>query len=136
MTPEPVRVRSSSRHRFVQELQAREHHWLADLPREAGGDGLGPTPLELLLGSFAARTAIGILELAREKEWAIDSVEVEVAPSRESADLLDADLAREIVVRGELNDAERRELEGEVTRRWPRADWLPGGEVRERFSYG
>jgi uncharacterized OsmC-like protein len=130
-----VRVRSSSRHRFVQELEAREHHWLADLPRESGGVGLGPTPLELLLGSFAARTGIGIFELAREKEWAVDAVEVELTASADPMDRLEGRLERRIAVRGELNEQERRELEGEVARRWPRSEWLPSGELHDSFSY-
>ena len=138
---ERVRVRSSSRQRFVQELAARDHRWLADKPRGAGGDDLGPSPVELLLGSFAARTAVGVLELAREKEWAVDSVEVEVSQAatggagEPAAELSGAEVSREIVVRGELNDAEKRELEAEVARRWPRQEWLPGGDLQDRFSY-
>ena len=130
-----VRVESVSRHRAVQELGAREHRWLADRPRGTGGDGLGPTPLELLLGSFAAQTAMGILDLAREKEWALDSVQVAITQDGTPADGAVRDLSRELVIRGELNDEERRELETEVAARWPRAAWLPPGELRERFSY-
>jgi uncharacterized OsmC-like protein len=142
--PPRVSVRSVSRQRLVQELEAREHRWLADGGAEGGSAGLGPTPLELLLGSFAARTAIGILELAREKEWAVDGVEVEVSqpagtwagggwlgPEPGPA----AELRRAVVVRGELNAAERRELEEEVGRRWPRETWLTVGGLRESFSY-
>ncbi len=134
---EEVRVRSVTRHGRVQELQSREHRWLAD--RAPGrGTGLGPTPLELLLGSFAARTGLGILDLAREKEWAVDSVEVEVALAEGGG----ADdpapggaLERQVVVRGELDERERRELEGEVASRWPREGWLASGTLRERFTY-
>lgn len=133
--PEGVRVRSASRHRLVQELQAREHRWLADLPAQDGGNGLGPTPLEILLGSFAARTAIGILELAREKEWAVDAVEVEISGAGEEPGDGAGELEREIVVRGELNDAEKRELESDVAERWPREGWLSEGALREKFSY-
>ncbi|MBA2565873.1 MAG: OsmC family protein [Gemmatimonadetes bacterium] len=129
-----LRVRSFSRGHAVQEIEARDHRWLADLARGDGGHGLGPTPLELLLGSFAAHTAIGILALAREKEWAIDAVEVEVA-QESGGRQPSAELLRQIVVRGELDDAERRELEGEVGRRWPRAGWLEAGNVRDTYSY-
>jgi uncharacterized OsmC-like protein len=129
-----VRVRSVSHRRCVQELDARGHRWLADRPRRQGGDGLGPTPLELLLGSFAAQTAMGILDLAREKEWAVDAVEVEVAQAGPADGAL-CDLERALVIRGELDEAERAELEAEVAARWPRAAWLAPGELRDRFSY-
>jgi uncharacterized OsmC-like protein len=126
-------VRSVSRQRLVQELAAREHRWLADRPRGGGGDGLGPTPLEVLLGGFAAATAVGILRLAREKEWAVDAVEVEVSQRGEEAPA--DEVRRTIGVRGELNDAERRELEAEVAARWPRDAWLPPGALLDKFSY-
>jgi uncharacterized OsmC-like protein len=210
---EPLRVRSQSRHRFVQELEAREHHWLADKPRGIGGHGLGPSPLELLLGSFAAHTAVGILDLAIEKEWAVDSVNVELAAAEGDSGGVEEDVAgaqrtddgsrsrgenphsgggnprsggsnphgdregaqdgpdpsadtegahgdsdlsgdtegahggedtrfdpfmglvRRIHVKGELNEAERRELETSVAERWPRESWLPPGELRDEFTY-
>lgn len=128
-----VRVRSASRQRLVQELAAREHRWLADRPPGGGGDGLGPTPLEVLLGGFAAATAVGILRLAREKEWAVDGVEVEV--SQRGDEVPSPEMQRAIGVRGELDDAERRELETEVAARWPREAWLPSGALRDKFSY-
>ncbi|MFN2433512.1 MAG: OsmC family protein [Gemmatimonadota bacterium] len=113
-----LRVRSVSRHRLVQELQAREHRWLADRPRDSAGGGLGPTAQELLLGSFAAWTAFGVLDLAREKEWAVDAVEVDVSATEAGVDRRESDaahdpgvaggLVREIRVRGELDDEERR----------------------------
>lgn len=121
----------------MQELQAREHHWLADKARGEGGEGLGPTPHELLLGSFAAWTAIGLFDLAREKEWAVDAVEVGISRADDGGNGFDprAPLLREVRVRGELNDEERRELEGDVAERWPRAAWLVPGELEERFEY-
>ncbi len=78
---------------------------------------------------------MGILDLAREKEWAVDAVEVAIAQVGEPADGAVRALSRELVIRGELNEEERRELEAEVAERWPRAAWLPPGELRERFSY-
>ena len=131
-----VRVRSVSRHGAVQELQARDHRWLADHEDGPGPNGLAPSPLELLLGSFAAWTAIGILDLAREREWAVDAVEVEVALTQ-AADEAGAGglLVRETRVRGELDDAERRELERVVPDRWPRTGWLAAGELTDRFPH-
>ena len=130
----PVRVRSVSRHRLVQELAAREHRWLSDRPRGRGGDGLGPTPLEVLLGGFAAATAVGVLGLAREKAWAVDAVEVEVSQHGDD-ETPGPEMQRVISVKGELTDDERRELQAEVAARWPRAAWLPAGTLRDKFSY-
>jgi hypothetical protein len=78
---------------------------------------------------------MGVLDLAREKEWAIDSVRVSITQAGTPAEGAVAALRRELVIRGELNDEERRELEAEVAARWPRATWLPPGELRESFSY-
>jgi hypothetical protein len=91
--------------------------------------------LELLLGSFAAHVAMGILDLAREKEWAVDAVEVEIAQLGEAANGAVPALSRDLVIRGELNEEERRDLEAEVAARWPRDAWLPPGELTDQFSY-
>jgi hypothetical protein len=78
---------------------------------------------------------MGILDLAREKEWAVDLVEVELTQVGDPTGGSVPGLGRAFVIRGELNEEERRELETEVAARWPREAWLPPGELRDAFTY-
>ena len=57
--------------KYINNLQvgigAREHKLIADEPKEKGGDDLGPTPEEYLLGALGSCTAITLLMYARRK---------------------------------------------------------------------
>jgi putative redox protein len=61
---------------FIHEIDIRNHHMLADEPREEGGDDEGPSPQELLAASLASCTAVTIEMYAKRKGWDIGHVEV------------------------------------------------------------
>ena len=50
--PVTIHIRYAGGDRFL--IQVRDHHIVADQPREAGGDDLGPTPVELFVTSLGA----------------------------------------------------------------------------------
>jgi putative redox protein len=61
---------------FIHEIDIRNHHMLADEPRDEGGDDEGPSPQELLAASLASCTAVTIEMYAKRKGWEIGHVEV------------------------------------------------------------
>lgn len=93
---------------------------LADEPPEEGGDGLGPTPYQLLAAALGACTAMTLQLYARRKEYPLVEVAVEVDHSRvhaadckncanPAAGLIES-LHRRIVLRGPLTGEQRDDL--------------------------
>src|SRR5215216_6649149 len=56
--------------------------FIGDEPVESGGDGLGPSPYELLLAALGQCTVLTILLYARRKGWALDGVSVRASHER------------------------------------------------------
>lgn len=100
-------------------IVAREHKLVADEPKEKGGDDLGPTPEEYLLGALGSCTAITLLLYARRKNMPLESVEVELSLKREHNPVavevgekknLMEKITREIHVKGNLKEQEKNRL--------------------------
>jgi len=109
--------------KYINNLQvgiaAREHKLIADEPKEKGGDNLGPTPEEYLLGALGSCTAITLLMYARRKNMSLESVEVELSLKREQNPAtagvgekknLTEKITREIHVKGNLSEQEKDRL--------------------------
>lgn len=58
------------------------HAIISDEPLSAGGQDLGPTPMQLLLGSLGACVAITVKLYAERKGWTLEGVDVDVAMER------------------------------------------------------
>lgn len=69
--------------RFLREVSSDDHHWLADEPRKAGGDNLGPDPYEHLLAALGTCTSMTIRMYANRKEWPLEDVRVRLAHVRD-----------------------------------------------------
>ncbi|MGZ4281850.1 MAG: OsmC family protein [Gaiellaceae bacterium] len=54
------------------------HHLVTDEPVELGGDGLGPSPHELLPAALAACISTTLVRYAQTKEWNLGEVTVDV----------------------------------------------------------
>lgn len=63
-------------------IETDELAFIADEPARSGGDGLGPTPYELLLASLGHCTVLTILLYARRKAWAVGNVSVRASHER------------------------------------------------------
>jgi uncharacterized OsmC-like protein len=92
---------------------------IGDEPIEAGGDGLGPNPYELLLAALGQCTVLTILLYARRKGWQVEGVSVRANHERlVVTEEIDGELIRkkverivqEIVLQGNLDEDQRTRL--------------------------
>ena len=92
---------------------------IGDEPVEAGGDGVGPNPYELLLAALGHCTVLTIVLYARRKGWPVDGVSVRANHERlVVAEEIDGDVIRkkverivqEIALQGNLDEVQRARL--------------------------
>ncbi|WP_227689335.1 OsmC family protein [Klebsiella quasipneumoniae] len=100
-------------------MRAGAHQLDADEPRSLGGGDRGPGPYDLLLMSLGACTSMTLRLYAKRKGYALDDVQVVLRHERLHAnDCAECEgrsgrverIAREITVRGDLDDAQRADL--------------------------
>ena len=112
-----VRVSEADPNGFLQDVNAGPfHHTLADEPKAYGGTDQGMTPYGLLAAGLGACTSMTIRMYARRKKWPLTHVRVDIKHDKVHAQ--DAQGAggkvdtfkREIVLEGELDDAQRQRL--------------------------
>jgi uncharacterized OsmC-like protein len=93
--------------------------FIADEPANSGGDGLGPSPYELLLAALAHCAVLTILLYARRKEWLVANVSVRARHERFVVDDHEDGLpikrkveriTQEIALGGELDEEQRARL--------------------------
>lgn len=92
---------------------------IADEPADSGGDGLGPSPYELLLAALGHCTVLTILLYARRKGWPVGQVSIRATHERlvvddwQSGELVKRKVERivqEIALGGELTPEQRTRL--------------------------
>ena len=114
-----VTVQYLNDYTYSQLLTAGQHAFVCDEPAESGGDGLGPSPYELLLWSLGACTAMTLLMYARRKGWDLAEVSVHLTHDRvHASDSQDAEsdgarverITRDISVRGNLSEEQTQRL--------------------------
>jgi putative redox protein len=69
-------------HQHVQQIVSGHHHLTADAPVAAGGSDAGLAPLELLLASLGADTAVALRKHAAQNDWTLGKITVGVRWSR------------------------------------------------------
>jgi putative redox protein len=77
-----VLVQSILDYRHAQLLTSEGGAFIADEPRDVGGDGLGPDPYKLLLWSLGACTAITLQMYARRRHIPLHEIAIEVEHQR------------------------------------------------------
>lgn len=110
------------------QIQASNHHILADEPVSAGGNDKGPAPFDLLLSSLAACKVMTVHMYARRKEWPVETVSITLNHRQISArdcedcetegaakvDIIDCEISFE----GNLDEAQIKRL-AEIADRCP-----------------
>ncbi len=87
-------------------MSVRTHTFTADEPTDVGGTDTAPTPVELMMGSLAACTAITLRMYAQRKEWPLEGVDVQIRYTARPA----PSILKHITVSGPLDDAQRARL--------------------------
>jgi uncharacterized OsmC-like protein len=104
---------------FTTELSIATHAFVADEPAAAGGNGLGPSPYDLLSAALASCTSMTLRMYATRKSWPMKSATVRVRHQKAHIkDCLDCEsdrshvdeFRREIELEGDLTDEQRRRL--------------------------
>jgi putative redox protein len=89
-TPPKVRkgeiIVSEGNYKFLREISSDNHQWLADEPKKAGGDDLGPDPYEHLLAALGACTSMTMRMYANYKGWPLKDIHVQLEHSRQHRD--------------------------------------------------
>lgn len=67
---------------YVTRIEARGHAFIADEPKDHGGQDSGPSPHELLLSGLASCIAITLKMYAGRKQWDTGAIKVEVTMER------------------------------------------------------
>lgn len=99
---------------FAVHLMVGRHVLVGDEPDDAGGRDKGPSPYQLLTASLAECTAMTVRWFARQRQWPLEHVSVEVIHTRPegSSSLGRADTFTKVVtIRGDdLTKEQRRSL--------------------------
>lgn len=68
------------------QIQASNHHLLADEPLHDGGEDMGPNPYDLLLSALAACKVMTVHLYARRKQWPVETVAITINHRKVAAD--------------------------------------------------
>jgi putative redox protein len=107
-------------------MTIRTHTFAADEPTDIGGTDTAPTPVELLMGSLAACTAITLRMYAQRKAWPLDGLDVQVDYTTNPT----PSFVKHITMQGGLDEAQKARLL-EIAERCPVARLLSSGVAME-----
>ena len=128
-----IRV-SEGNQKFLCEISSDNHQWLADEPKQMGGNDLGPDPYEHLLAALGACTSMTIRMYANHKDWPLEDVQVQLEHSHHhSSDCKNCEdannkievITRKIRLSGSLDESQRVRLL-EIANRCPVHKTLEG----------
>lgn len=93
---------------YVTQLSDGVHAWRSDIAPWNGGADAAQDPESLVLGALGACTAITVRMYAARKQWPLEAVDVRLHYTRRDA--TGTTIAREVVLTGALDDAQRARL--------------------------
>ncbi len=102
---------------FQIQVRTQTHSWVADAPPHIGGDGLGPSPFELLLASLGTCTLITVYRYAAQAKLPLEKMTVDAVGdwAGEGDDERYA-IQLTLRVRGKLDDGGLRRIKNAATR--------------------
>ncbi len=81
-----VTVQYLNDYNYSQLVTTEGHSFVVDEPASDGGNGLGPSPYEMLLGALGSCTAMTLLMYARRQGWDLTECSVHLTHNRVHAD--------------------------------------------------
>jgi putative redox protein len=146
MPPRQTSASISARHLLREQVHVvmGQHSLVMDHPPSYDGDGLGPAPIEVLLGAVAGCKAVTVVRYARRKGYPLQSVEVRIpsytidhvkaeGPSHALVWLTKVEATLDL--RGDLTNEQRRELAW-VAEHCPVSETLLRGAAIEQRTAG
>lgn len=67
---------------YITEIQSGKHSFLADEPKSAGGDDMGPSPYDIVTAGLGACTSMTLRMYANRKKWDLREVRVHLDHSK------------------------------------------------------
>ena len=101
---------------YATEVRVGKHNVMFDEPVGGGGQDVGPSPTDLLVGALAACTSITLRMYAARKGWEIGTVHVSATPTRAPDKTLSVE--RVLSFEGQLTDEQKVRL-AEIAERTP-----------------
>lgn len=106
--PHSVIVQLRNDSDYTCDMQAGQHHLVADEPMPLGGQDLGPAPYQYLKAALGACTAMTLRMYATRKQWPLDDAIITLRHSRDSNK--QSVFERDIQLIGDLSDEQRQRL--------------------------
>ena len=137
--PDPVAVVKAPKAGLRLEVETGKHRLVADELPAIGGTDAGPAPLQYLLTSLGACTAMTLRLYSERKKWPLQDVDVKLTLSKAPVDAADPSkgqaerIVREIRLSGPLDDEMRTRLM-EVANKCPVHKMLSAGVKIETSS--
>jgi putative redox protein len=94
---------------YTTEIVSGQNKLISDEPITNGGKGMGFSPNELLAASLASCTSITLRMYANRKNWALDTIAVDVEFER-NEEKNTSDIIRKISFTGNLNTDQKKLL--------------------------
>jgi putative redox protein len=104
-------VTCRSLEQYQVQVSTPTHSWVADEPPAEAGDGLGPNPVELLLGALGACTTITVYHRAAKAGVALENLWVDVEGKSVGEDEEETlHMQVTVRVRGDLSDEDLEQI--------------------------
>jgi len=118
-----AKISENGRSVFAVDIEVSGHQLQGDEPEEAGGANLAPAPYDMLLAALGECTAMTVRWYARQQNWPLEKVSVELTHRKEGRTDV---FAKRIHVVGSGLSAEQKQKLVEVAAKCPVQRTLEG----------
>ncbi len=94
---------------YSTEIESSSHSFWADEPESAGGQNLGPSPMEYLEAAIASCSTITMRMYADRKGWDVSEIQVSIE-RRNNSKTRETLLAKKVKIKGSLDQKQTQRL--------------------------